>query len=813
MKSYIKKFLPLIILAVLLPLLAGCAKDEVDLTGTISGLVTDYTNANAPIAGATVTLSSKGLTKTTGSDGRFEFTDLEAGTYTLSVKANNYQATTKQITVYAGQSANCDFQLEQEKISVDISPVNLVYGKDVDQLSFSISNKSNRDLVYSITNYLDFAEVSPATGTVKAKGVQAVMVKIRNRDAITFDQSGQLIVNIGSDSYTVSLTVNGTSTLATTGNIAGVITDYTNTNSAISGATVSLTSTGQTKTTSSDGRYEFSDLTPGKHTLSVSANGYETVTKDVTVEAGKTTTCDFQLQKGSADVEVSPLNLTYASDVDQLSFTIKNKTNNALSYTITNVPDFAEVTSTSGIVAGKGSQAITVNILNRKQITSRKNGQMTVNVGDNAYIVNIAVEPYRSEAVSVDITPQTLTFDSNTDQLSFNIKSNNTRPLDYTIASSLDFVTVSPASGTIKEGGQNAISVSVKNHQNIDTRRTGQLTITIEENTFSVSVTVEPYKEDVDVAVNPTTLSFDESTSELSFDITSNNNRSLSYSVKSDLNVLTVSPSSGTISSKGKVSIKASVKDRSSITEEKNGKITIDVEGSTYTVTVSIAKVDGGGGGGGGGEGAEVTRGLQAYYNFNEGTATDSRNGYDGVLNGGSLITDTPNGKGKALFLKKGESVSIPYAPLDKKTNYSISLWVKDFGAGCLFKSYNDYLYAPSLIVTEEMRLKIYTLSHWDYSKTFNFNLSNYQSDKWTMMTVVIQTEGSDDEGTCKLYINGQRADAGTMRTNLNSGAIKMSIGGDYGNISTDPLKVDNIRLYSVALKDDEIQNIYILEK
>ncbi|MBQ9232262.1 MAG: hypothetical protein IJ190_13945, partial [Prevotella sp.] len=128
-------------------------------------------------------------------------------------------------------------------------------------------------------------------------------------------------------------------------------------------------------------------------------------------------------------------------------------------------------------------------------------------------------------------------------------------------------------------------------------------------------------------------------------------------------------------------------------------------------------------------------------------------------------------------------------------------------------KSYNDYLYAPSLIVTEEMRLKIYTLSHWDYSKTFNFNLSNYQSDKWTMMTVVVQTEGSDDEGTCKLYINGQRVDAGTMRTNLNSGAIKMSIGGDYGNISTDPLKVDNIRLYSVALKDDEIQNIYILEK
>lgn len=46
-------------------ILSGCAKDAEDLTGTIAGFVTDYTNANAPIAGASVTLNTKGLTKTT----------------------------------------------------------------------------------------------------------------------------------------------------------------------------------------------------------------------------------------------------------------------------------------------------------------------------------------------------------------------------------------------------------------------------------------------------------------------------------------------------------------------------------------------------------------------------------------------------------------------------------------------------------------------------------------------------------------------------------------------------------------------------
>ena len=419
------------------------------------------------------------------------------------------------------------------------------------------------------------------------------------------------------------------------------------------------------------------------------------------------------------------------------------------------------------------------------------------------------MEPYKSEAVNVDITPQALNFDANTDQLSFYIKSNNTRPLDYVITSSLDLLTVSPSSGTIKEGGQNAINVSVKDHHAIDTKRTGQLTITIEENTFSVSVTVEPYKENLDVAINPTTLSFDESTSELSFDITSNNNRSLSYAVKSDLDVLTLSPSSGTISSKGKVSIKANVKDRNSITEDKNGKITVEIEESAYTVSVKIAKVSGSGGGE---SGNEVTRGLQAYYNFNDGTADDNRNGYNGIFNGGTLITDTPNGKGKALFLKKGESVNIPYAPLDGKTNHTISLWVKDFGAGTLFACCDNDFYAPSLVVTEGMLLKAYT-GQYSHNKIFSTNLSNYQSDKWTMITVVTSTEGNNTEGTCKLYINGKRVDSGTSYTYDNNGAKSMIIGGNTGNISTDPMKVDNVRLYSVALKDDEVQSIYNFEK
>ena len=182
-------------------LMANCARDEEVMTGTINGFVSEYANANNPIAGATVTLSSKGLTKTTGNDGRFEFTGLEPGTYTIAVSAETYQPTTKQVTVYAGQNVICDVQLVLAPVNVEIIPNTLSFGKDVEQLSFSITNKSSRNLAYSISNVPDFISVSPVTGNVASNGNQAVTVSVVNRTSITTSRNGQFTVNIGNNSY------------------------------------------------------------------------------------------------------------------------------------------------------------------------------------------------------------------------------------------------------------------------------------------------------------------------------------------------------------------------------------------------------------------------------------------------------------------------------------------------------------------------------------------------------------------------------------------------------------------------------------
>ena len=188
-------------------LISSCSKDEDVMTGTISGFVSEYANANTPIAGASITLNGKGITKVTGSDGRFEFTDLEPGTYTIAASANTYQSTTKQVTVYAGQTINCDFQLAKASSNVEISPLTLAFGTDNDQLTFTITNRNSSALQYSISGYPSYLTVTPSSATVAGNGgKQTVTVKV-NRNEIDKDVSTSLTVNVGSDSYSVAVSI------------------------------------------------------------------------------------------------------------------------------------------------------------------------------------------------------------------------------------------------------------------------------------------------------------------------------------------------------------------------------------------------------------------------------------------------------------------------------------------------------------------------------------------------------------------------------------------------------------------------------
>lgn len=200
-----KKVLNLLTLLVALLAFSSCAKDEVVSTGIITGVVTNANNVN--IAGASVTLNPLGITKSTGSDGVYNFESVEPGTYTLLVNAEGYQSDKKTVSVYAGQTAVADFMLGSSSGQASVSPLTLSFGPIVDQLAFEITNKGNQSLQYSISGYPAYLTVSPASAQIAAKGKQSVSVKV-NRNLLDGNASTQLTVNIGNDSYVVSVNIN-----------------------------------------------------------------------------------------------------------------------------------------------------------------------------------------------------------------------------------------------------------------------------------------------------------------------------------------------------------------------------------------------------------------------------------------------------------------------------------------------------------------------------------------------------------------------------------------------------------------------------
>jgi len=90
----------------------SCSKTEHDMFSTLYGVVTDH-ETGEHIANVSIVLSPGGKTKTTGSDGTYEFNDLEPRQYTLTVQKTGYQTNRKTVTAIVGEKAEANIPLSK----------------------------------------------------------------------------------------------------------------------------------------------------------------------------------------------------------------------------------------------------------------------------------------------------------------------------------------------------------------------------------------------------------------------------------------------------------------------------------------------------------------------------------------------------------------------------------------------------------------------------------------------------------------------------------------------------------------------------
>lgn len=204
-----KKIYSLIVLFTII-LLSSCTKDETNPFGNIYGIVLN-SNTAEPIQGARVTLTPTGKSTVTGNDGSYEFVDLEAGSYKVTVQADGYSSTVKNVTVNAGERGIGDVSLspkaQNNKLGVDKDIVN--FTKDISTNTIYIQNLGNAgDINWEITGIPSWLDVSPVQGSTGVGKSSAITLKLNN--SFTGKANGAITINASDESINVNIIADNT---------------------------------------------------------------------------------------------------------------------------------------------------------------------------------------------------------------------------------------------------------------------------------------------------------------------------------------------------------------------------------------------------------------------------------------------------------------------------------------------------------------------------------------------------------------------------------------------------------------------------
>lgn len=185
-----KSFFRFLLIAAFAIIAVACAKDIVDLTGDITGVVKDDADGHL-IENCQVALGTTGRSVITNADGQFAFEGVEPGDYQLSFKRTGYNDVTKNVTVVNGQTARADVMMKQ-KSAFSLSLNELDFGDLSTSNSIIISNNSSEIIAFEVSGVPAWAQANLTKGSL-ATGASETIVFTVNRDAVDYGTHSALV--------------------------------------------------------------------------------------------------------------------------------------------------------------------------------------------------------------------------------------------------------------------------------------------------------------------------------------------------------------------------------------------------------------------------------------------------------------------------------------------------------------------------------------------------------------------------------------------------------------------------------------------
>lgn len=171
-------------------LIVSCAKDIVDLSGDIQGVVKDYQDGHL-ISNCQVSLTPSGKMTSTDNVGKYEFLDIEPGEYTLVFSKAGYTEEFIKVEVVTGQVTEASIMLKI-KSPFSLSESSLDFGDLETNKSVMIYNNTDSDCNYSISNTASWMSLSTTQGTLKPGANGSVNISI-DRESVDYGEFSQNI--------------------------------------------------------------------------------------------------------------------------------------------------------------------------------------------------------------------------------------------------------------------------------------------------------------------------------------------------------------------------------------------------------------------------------------------------------------------------------------------------------------------------------------------------------------------------------------------------------------------------------------------
>lgn len=796
-------------------LLNACTKEEKETVGSIQGIVTNA-STNEPIQGVNISLSPTGLSAVTGSDGRYEFKNLEVGQYTVQGVKAGYESNTKNITIVAGNISSGDMVLNPALAEFKINVDYLDFGTAFSSLNFKIINTGSLAVSWSISESLGWLTATPSSGNLNAGQEVVVMVTI-DRDQIEQSTTANLTVEAANQTVVLPVNVSVSGSAGPQLQLSETSLDFGVSANSLAFYVMNTGPVGTSLNwTCSNINVDWLMMTPtsgntaGGGSTPVMASIDRTkfdgmVSTSVTISgAGSTSSITVSASSegaGAAILQLSEGSLDFGESETTKTFMVKNvgSAGTVLDWSIAAPSvDWLTLTPMTGNTnAGSGTQVTAV--VDRNKVHGLVSTTITVSGSNNSANLSISVANFHPN-MEVPITSVDFGKTSSSETIQIKNTGDEGSVLAWNIASpSVNWLTVSPLSGSINANQSKTINLTIDR-----TKFDGDVstTINITGGGQSATVSIMASTAEATMSVPVTSIDFGKASSQETFQIrnTGETGSLVNWSISTpSVNWLTVSPMTGSTSTTTPSTVTLNV-DRNAFVGEETISITVTGAGSTVTVTITVDNS------------VIVTNGLVAYYSFDNGNVTDWSGQYNGFNQGATSSTETPSGQGLSMeFDGESSYLQIPYDLFQSSRSWSYSMWFKTQNSGNhrTFFGTNQQNYLMYFTNEARFYLAAQMYNHW----TTTGSLSSFFNNQWHMLTVAYKDNGSAG-GLISLYMDGMLFE--TMNTSSIYPYYWNSLTNVYigGNIVQQNHyfyngKIDNIRTYNRALTLAEVQALY----